>query len=46
MFRDIEFKGATRNYNTKPGEKMNGQLKKFYRNTNYKDVAPQVIGLI
>lgn len=36
-------KGVTRNYNTKPSEKMNGPLKKFYRNhTNFKDVAPQV----
>jgi len=46
MFRDIELKGVTRNYNTKPGEKMNGQLKKFYNDTNFKNVAPQVISLI
>jgi hypothetical protein len=37
-------KGATRNYNTKPSEKANGPLKKYYRNhTNFKNVAPQVI---
>ena len=43
MFHDIRMKGVTRNYNTKPSEKMNGILKKFYRNhTNFKDVAPQV----
>ena len=43
MFRDIQMKGVTRNYNTKPSEKMNGLLKKFYRNhTNFKNVAPQV----
>jgi hypothetical protein len=35
-------KGVTRNYNTKPGEKKNGLLKKYYRHTNFKDVAPQV----
>ena len=42
--RDIMKKGATRNYNTKPSEKANGPLKKYYRNhTNFKNVAPQVI---
>jgi hypothetical protein len=41
LFRDIMMKGVTRNYNTKPGEKMNGPLKKFYQNhTNFKNVAP------
>jgi hypothetical protein len=43
MFHDIEMKGVTRNYNTKPSEKMNGPLKKYYRHhTNFKDVAAQV----
>jgi len=42
--RDIMKKGATRNYNTKPSEKANGPLKKYYcNNTNFKNVAPQVI---
>jgi len=43
MFQDIRNKGATRNYNTKPSEKANGPLKKYYqRHTNFKDVAKQV----
>jgi hypothetical protein len=42
MFQDILNKGATRNYNTKPNEKANGPLKKYYRRTNFKDVAKQV----
>jgi len=47
MFHDIQMKGVTRNYNTKPSEKMNGPLKKFYRNhTNFKDVALLQILLI
>ena len=29
-FDDIEAKGATRNYNTKPNEKLHGPLKKAY----------------
>ena len=42
-FDDIEAKGATRNYNTKPNEKLHGPIKKAYlRQTNFKDVAPQV----
>ncbi|KAJ3505987.1 hypothetical protein NLJ89_g7124 [Agrocybe chaxingu] len=44
VFRDIRLKGATRNYNTKPNEKANGPLKKYYqRHTNFKNVAPQVL---
>ena len=43
MFDDIRNKGATRNYNTKPSEKANGPLKKYYqRHTNFKDVAKRV----
>lgn len=43
MLNDIWQKGVTRNYNTKPGEKLNGPLKKLYQNhTNFKNVAPQV----
>lgn len=42
-FDDIEAKGASRNYNTKPNEKMHGPLKKSYaRRTNFRDVASQV----
>jgi hypothetical protein len=42
-FDDIEAKGASRNYNTKPNEKLHGLLKKAYlRRTNFRDVAPQV----
>ena len=40
---DIEAKGATRSYNTKPDEHMHGSLKKTYqRRTNKRDVASQV----
>lgn len=43
VFQDILTKGVTRNYNTKPNEKLNGPLKKFYQNhTNFKNVASQV----
>ncbi len=42
-FDDIEAKGASCNYNTKPNEKLHGPLKKSYsRRTNFKNVAPQV----
>uniref|UniRef100_A0A8H7Y623 Uncharacterized protein n=1 Tax=Psilocybe cubensis TaxID=181762 RepID=A0A8H7Y623_PSICU len=44
IFDDILDKGVTRNYNTKPYEKANGPLKKFYQNhTNFKNVAPQIL---
>jgi len=43
LFDDILAKGVTRNYNTKPNEKMHGPLRVIYhRRTNFKDVAPQV----
>jgi hypothetical protein len=42
-FDDILAKGASRNYNTKPNEKLHGPLKKAYlRQTNFKNVASQV----
>ncbi|KAH9958642.1 hypothetical protein BJV74DRAFT_789266, partial [Russula compacta] len=42
-FDDIKQKGATRNYNMKPNEKLHGPLKKTYKmHTNFKDVGPQV----
>ncbi len=43
VVRDIRSKGVTRNYNTKPNEKMHGPLKKIYlRRTNFKQVEKQV----
>ncbi|KAH8991781.1 hypothetical protein EDB86DRAFT_3065116 [Lactarius hatsudake] len=43
-FDNIEAKGASRNYNTKPNEKLHGPLKKAYaRQTNFKNVAPQIL---
>ncbi|THG93164.1 hypothetical protein EW026_g7995 [Hermanssonia centrifuga] len=42
VVRDIRSKGVTRNYNTKPNEKMHGPLKKIYlRRTNFKQVEKQ-----
>ncbi|KDR67396.1 hypothetical protein GALMADRAFT_232065 [Galerina marginata CBS 339.88] len=44
IFLDILQKGVTRNYNTKPNEKLNGPLKKYYQHhTNFKNVAPQIL---
>ncbi|KAH9009254.1 hypothetical protein EDB85DRAFT_1848876, partial [Lactarius pseudohatsudake] len=41
---DIKAKGASRNYNTKPNEKMYGFPRKLYLNrTNFKNVAPQIL---
>ncbi|KAG1907529.1 uncharacterized protein F5891DRAFT_974232 [Suillus fuscotomentosus] len=43
IFDDIEAKGATHNYNTKPNEKMHGSLKDSYlMHINFRDVAPQL----
>ncbi|KAF9491747.1 hypothetical protein BDN71DRAFT_1484072 [Pleurotus eryngii] len=43
LFNDIEQKGATPNYSTKPSEKSHSNLKTAYRRrTNFKNVAPQV----
>ncbi|KAN0137278.1 hypothetical protein V8E53_004723 [Lactarius tabidus] len=43
-FDDIEAKGATRNYNTKPNEKLHGPLKKsFLWRMNFRDVAMQIL---
>ncbi|KAG1738384.1 uncharacterized protein EDB91DRAFT_1237752 [Suillus paluster] len=42
IFDDVEAKGATRNYNTKPNEKMHSSLKDSYLlRTNFRDVAEQ-----
>lgn len=47
LFEDIKAKGATRNYNTKPNEKLHGPLKESYRlRTNFKNVAGQVLSLL
>ncbi|KAG2047846.1 hypothetical protein BDR06DRAFT_976428 [Suillus hirtellus] len=44
IFDNIEVKGATHNYNTKPNEKMHGLLKDSYLMcTNFRDVAPQIL---
>ncbi|KAG1849526.1 hypothetical protein F4604DRAFT_1883786 [Suillus subluteus] len=44
IFDDIKAKGATRNYNTKPNEKMHGSLKDSYLlRTNFRDVAEQIL---
>ncbi|KAJ8690115.1 hypothetical protein PTI98_011573 [Pleurotus ostreatus] len=44
LFDDIERKGATRNYSTKPYEKSHGGLKTTYRRrTNFKNIAPQIL---
>ena len=43
LFEDIEAKGVTRNYSSKPFEKMHGSLGVAYtRLTNFKDVGGQV----
>lgn len=45
-FPDIKGKGAQRNFNTKPNEKMHGPIKKSYLlRTNFKNVAQQVLFL-
>ncbi|KAG2060448.1 hypothetical protein BDR06DRAFT_979328 [Suillus hirtellus] len=44
IFDDIEAKGTTRNYNTKPNEQMHRPLKKLYQCwTNFKDFAKQIL---
>ena len=46
-FDDIKAKGASRNYNTKPNEKLYRPLKKAYlTQTNFKNIAPQVCFLL
>ena len=43
LFDDIKAKGVTRNFNTKPNEKMHGPLKESYQlRTNFKNVVDQV----
>ncbi|KAG1759607.1 hypothetical protein EDD22DRAFT_849145 [Suillus occidentalis] len=43
LFDDIEAKGVTQNYNTKPNEKMHGPLKDAYQDrTNFKNFAEQL----
>ncbi|KAG1898719.1 uncharacterized protein F5891DRAFT_1129341 [Suillus fuscotomentosus] len=44
LFDDIEAKGVTRNYNTKPNEQMHGPLKDWYQRwTNFKNVTEQIL---
>ena len=43
LFDNIEAKGVTRNYSSKPFEKMHGSLGESYRRrTNFKNVGSQV----
>lgn len=42
LFDDIEAKGPTRHFNTKPNEKLHGPLKKAYSDSNGKDFSSQV----
>ena len=43
LFDDIESKGVTHNYNTKPNEKMHGPVKMAYRDhMNFKNIVSQV----
>ncbi|KAF7431160.1 hypothetical protein PC9H_006880 [Pleurotus ostreatus] len=46
LFDDIVAKGVTRNYNTKPSEQMHHGIQKTYFTTNFKDIAPQILGKI
>ncbi|ETW76940.1 hypothetical protein HETIRDRAFT_328617 [Heterobasidion irregulare TC 32-1] len=44
IFQDIQQKGVTRNYNTKPNEKLHGPLKDAYLlQSNKKEVASQLL---
>ncbi|KAG2143770.1 uncharacterized protein EDB93DRAFT_1241355 [Suillus bovinus] len=44
IFDDVKAKGATRNYNTKPNEKMHGSLKdSYFLCTNFRDIAEQIL---
>ncbi|KAK0474683.1 hypothetical protein EDD18DRAFT_1116421 [Armillaria luteobubalina] len=44
LFNDIEAKGVTLNYNTKPNESMHGTFKESYqRHTNFKDYDKQIL---
>jgi hypothetical protein len=42
LFDDIEAKGPTRHFNTKPNEKLHGPLKEAYVDSNKKDFGDQV----
>ncbi|KAF4583960.1 hypothetical protein EYR40_002458 [Pleurotus pulmonarius] len=46
LFDDIVAKGVTRNYNTKPSEQMHYGIRKTYFTTNFKNIAPQILGKI
>ncbi|KAF9491816.1 hypothetical protein BDN71DRAFT_1578512 [Pleurotus eryngii] len=46
LFDDIIAKGVTRNYNTKPSEQMHHGIRKTYFTTNFKNIAPQILGKI
>ncbi|KAI6018654.1 hypothetical protein BKA83DRAFT_4464950 [Pisolithus microcarpus] len=45
-FDNIEAKGITCNFNTKPNEKMHGPLKeKYQKHTNFKNIAQQILDI-
>ncbi|KAI5988178.1 hypothetical protein EDD15DRAFT_2199122 [Pisolithus albus] len=45
-FDDIEVKGVTHNFSTKPNEKMHGPLKeKYQRHTNFKNITDQILDI-
>ncbi|KDQ27191.1 hypothetical protein PLEOSDRAFT_1106070 [Pleurotus ostreatus PC15] len=46
LFDDIVAKGVTRNYSTKPSEQMHRGIRKTYFTTNFKDIAPQILGKV
>ncbi|KAG1858013.1 hypothetical protein DFJ58DRAFT_876980 [Suillus subalutaceus] len=44
VFDNISAKGVTRNYSTKPNEKMHGSFRKIYlQHTNFKNIASQIL---
>ncbi|KAL4061680.1 hypothetical protein V8B97DRAFT_2066336 [Scleroderma yunnanense] len=46
VFNNIEAKGVTCNFNTKPNEKMHGPIKEAYqRQTNFKNIAEQILNI-
>lgn len=44
-FDNIEAKGITATYSTKPNEEFHGPIRAAYEHTNYKNVEPQVCNL-
>ncbi len=42
LFSDIRMKGVTKNANTQPSEQKHHELKAAWRQTNFRDISPQV----